>query len=448
MVNSPSLVAAVDRQPKLISFAPYLVQFSKRILVPSEAAVNALADDIHGEKGPVGCRPETLKAMHVTLAPGEDLDASTKVFLVSLSRLLDPIQTDSNDGTTGLFAFTRRIITQASTDAIYGSSKNPFHDPAVESGFWYVPQFFPGIKILCWISRSLTEYRAIDKDFAYLGLNVRPDVIAPTGSRGRKALFQGMRNYYDQNGQESASGLIKARYEVNRKFGMSIDDIAHFDLAVSYGLLVNTVPATAWSLLNLYSRPSLLEEIRTSVMSHVRALLNSSGKLTRSVDMAGIAAGCPLLVSLVQETLRVQSTNASTRMVLKDTYLEDKYYLKKRSVLLVPSAELHSKPAIWGPTVGEFDPWRFTKKRKGAPPVPASAWRAYGSGASVCPGRFLAANEVMIVLVIMMLKYDLEPVQGEWTSPPSRPHITTSILTPLKDVLVRITPREKDSQDS
>ena len=59
-------------------------------------------------------------------------------------------------------------------------------------------------------------------------------MVAPKGSRGRKALFQGLRKYYDQNGQESASGLIKARYEVNRKFRMSIDDIAHFDLAVSY----------------------------------------------------------------------------------------------------------------------------------------------------------------------------------------------------------------------
>ena len=136
VVNSPSLVAAVDRQPKTISFAPYLVQFAKRILVPSDAAINILTDDIHGDKGPVGCRPETLKAMHVTLAPGEDLDAATKAFLASISRMLDPIQTDSKDGTIGLFALTRKLITQASTDAIYGPSKNPFHESAVESGFW------------------------------------------------------------------------------------------------------------------------------------------------------------------------------------------------------------------------------------------------------------------------------------------------------------------------
>ena len=295
---------------------------------------------------------------------------------------------------------------------------------------------------------KLTECREIDKDFAYLGLNVMPDWIAPSGSRGRKAFFQALNKYYDANGQESASALIKGRYAVNRKYGMSTDDIAHFDLAVSYGLLVNTVPATAWSLLNLFSRPELFEEVKASVLPLVSVSTDASGRVTRTLDFEKIAAGCPLLVSLVQETLRVQSTNASTRMVLKDTYLEGNYYLKKGSVLLVPSAELHSNEAIWGSTTADFDPWRFTKKRAGAPPVPASAWRAYGSGASVCPGRFLAANEILMLLTMTMLKYDLEPVRGEWISPPSKPHITTSILTPLEDIPIRITPREKNDEGS
>lgn len=135
-------------------------------------------------------------------------------------------------------------------------------------------------------------------------------------------------------------------------------------------------------------------------------------------------------------------------MVLKDTYLEDKYFLKKGSVLLVPSAELHSKSTIWGHTVGDFDPWRFMKKRNGAPLVPASAWRAYGSGAAVCRGRCLAANEMMIFLVMMMLKYDVKPVQRKWTSPPSRPHISISLFNPLKDIQIWISPREEDSQNS
>jgi len=74
---------------------------------------------------------------------------------------------------------------------------------------------------------------------------------------------------------------------------------------------------------------------------------------------------------------------------------------------------------------------------------PASAYRAYGSGALVCPGRFLAANEIMTILVMMVLKYDLRPVSGgSWPLPKSRPHITTSILTPVEDMQVTITERK------
>ena len=140
-------------------------------------------------------------------------------------------------------------------------------------------------------------------------------------------------------------------------------------------------------------------------MSQVRVSSDSSGSVTHSVYMAEIPSGCPLLISLVQEPLRVESKNASARIVLKHTYLEDKYYLKKGSVLMVPSAELHSKPAIWGPTVGDFESMAIHEEtNRSSPQYQHLSGELYGSGASVCPGIFLAANEVMMVLVMMVLK--------------------------------------------
>ena len=44
------------------------------------------------------------------------------------------------------------------------------------------------------------------------------------------------------------------------------------------------------------------------------------------------------------------------RVVLKDTRLENQYLLKKDSILLIPSAELHNNPSVWGPTLKDFDP--------------------------------------------------------------------------------------------
>ena len=123
------------------------------------------------------------------------------------------------------------------------------------------------------------------------------------------------------------------------------------------------------------------------------------------------------------------------RVVLKDTRLENQYLLKD-SILLIPSAELHNNPSIWGPTFKDFDPQRFQPKRNSGVKRPASAYRAYGSRHSVCPGRSFAADKIMIILVIMVCKHDISPIRGErWILPKMHPHITTSILTPVRYAL-------------
>lgn len=286
--------------------------------------------------------------------------------------------------------------------------------------------------------------RAIDKDFVFLGLNLLPDFAAPKGSRARNVIFKAMSKYYATGGYEAASHLIRARYKVNRKYGISQSDIEHFDLSVCYGLLVNTVPGTSWALYHLYSNASLLRDVRSNVESlvHLPKMENEKTKHMIRVNIPEVVEGYPLLSSFVQEVLRVQSTNASGRVILKDT-LVDEYLLKKGCILLIPSAEVHNSKSAWGPTASVFDPERFLpqKQSKDARKVPASAYRAFGSGASVCPGRHFATNEILAILIMMVLRYDIIPVEGEWRMPKTKSHITTSILTPLKDVKVYIKER-------
>ena len=81
-----------------------------------------------------------------------------------------------------------------------------------------------------------------------------------------------------------------------------------------------------------------------------------------NVNLAEATAGFPLLASLVKETLRIHSANASGRVVLKNTMLEGQYLLKKDSMLLMPSAELHNNASVWGTSFKEFDPRRFMQK--------------------------------------------------------------------------------------
>jgi cytochrome P450 len=263
--------------------------------------------------------------------------------------------------------------------------------------------------------------------------------LAPKGWYGRERLFDSFKNYYDNKHHLDGSPLVKARFEINQKHGISIEDIAHFDLSVCIALLVNTVPATFWCLYYLYSRAPLLKEVRLGINTFVKTTRDTSGTVLCSVDVYDVLRNYPLLTAVVQETLRVLSTNASGRVLLKDTVIDGKYLLKKDAMLLLPSAELHNNSDIWGLDVGEFNPDRWLENRD---KVPASAYRAFGGGSSLCPGRYLSMNEIMVVLVVMIMKYNLSPVEGEWKALKTGSHITTSVLTPLEDIEVDISDRD------
>ena len=287
--------------------------------------------------------------------------------------------------------------------------------------------------------------RAIHKDFAFLGLNVLPNIIARKAYRGREKFFQGFQKYYAEGSHKSGSHMIQARYEVNCKHNVPLADIERFDLSLSIGLLVNTAPATSWVLYYTYSHPSLLMDLRETLSSfvHVSSDRPNAKSPVFHVDIAGIIAGCPLLMSIVLETLRVQSTNASGRMVLKDTLLDNHYLLKQGSMLLMPSAELHANSSAWGSFAKDFDPQRFMKRGGGQESKrPSGAYRVFGGGNTLCPGRYFSVIEIMAFTAIMVLKYDLDPVnQNKWVMPNCHPHILTSILTPIEDVKVAIRKR-------
>ena len=128
-------MAIVERNSKAVSFAPYVVQFAKRILLASKKAEDTLAQNLSGEDGDWGCRIETTKAMHLAMAPGADLDSMNQVMLENACQLLESLKNRSELEPIDLLSWVRHTITLASTNAVYGPS-NPFNDPAVEDGIW------------------------------------------------------------------------------------------------------------------------------------------------------------------------------------------------------------------------------------------------------------------------------------------------------------------------
>ena len=138
-VNSPDLVAAVQRSPKIFAFNPFVVEVSQRLCGCSKSAIETLCENLED----VGLMNETKRDMHTALAPGPNLDMMNETMIKNVGALLSELDAElAAVGDEGkeleLHAWARHVITMASTDATYGV-ENPFSkDRRVEDAFWYV----------------------------------------------------------------------------------------------------------------------------------------------------------------------------------------------------------------------------------------------------------------------------------------------------------------------
>lgn len=167
---------------------------------------------------------------------------------------------------------------------------------------------------------------------------------------------------------------------------------------------------------------------------------------THRIDIPKLRAQCPLFVSVYQESMRLNSTNASVRKVLADTLIADTYLFAKDAVVQMPSAAIHNNPAFFGPDPQAFDPRRFIKPDPSTtqgPKRPPGAFRVFGGGATLCPGRHFASTEILGFVSALVMGFEIAPAGGgPWVLPKSMgSRLMTAILAPVADVSVRVEKR-------
>lgn len=293
-------------------------------------------------------------------------------------------------------------------------------------------------------------------------IGIAPSIMARKGLAGRAKVSAAFENYYRKGGHNKASILTKNRYEVSFKNGVPIADIARYEVGGSIAILVNTAPSAFWMLILIYSHPELLCDLRQEIGSMMLEKTDKSGK-TRIIDITSLKSSCPLLTSTFQEVLRYRSVGTSVREVMEDTVIDGQWLLKKGNMIQMPSRVLHCDADIWGLDVHEFKPERFLKSMSTAPrnskTPPAAAFRAFGGGSTLCPGRHFATNEVLAVVTMFIMRFDMEPLDGTWTLPTSNnTNVASVVMEPDSDVEVTISERRgldssswafglKDSED-
>jgi hypothetical protein len=116
--------------------------------------------------------------------------------------------------------------------------------------------------------------------------------------------------------------------------------------------------------------------------------------------------------------------------------------VKKGGVVTIPGPVQHTSIPAYGDNVNEFKHKRFVQSPGRKLPSPI-AFRGFGGGSTLCPGRHFASTEVLAFVALMMARFNFEPVKGEWSCPKTDKagvHATIAAPNSEDDVRLHITP--------
>jgi hypothetical protein len=269
-------------------------------------------------------------------------------------------------------------------------------------------------------------------------------VFARKALRGRQDVINSYKEYLGGD-YENASELVKEQVRVMSAYGVPADDLARQRAAFDIALLSNTAPTAFWTLFNIFSRPALLQELRAELEQN--AVLSPRVQNGRNsefeLDIVGIKTKCPLFLSVFQETQRTLTIHANIRKVLEDTTLEG-YRLQKGSYVQIPNAPIHNNAELWGADAAAFNPRRFVKNEETvlASSIPPYAFLAFGTAPHLCPARQFASTEVLVMVALLALRVEIEPLGGKWERPEPSYGDFVTILPPKRDIDVDIRSRD------
>ncbi|KAF2683786.1 cytochrome P450 [Lentithecium fluviatile CBS 122367] len=444
VVTDPGIAGVVQRASKHTSFYGMILEVTKRLCGFDEASMRVIRwnlDGVHGAEE--GLMNESHGMVDGELSPGKNLNAMSITQLEKFASMLNELAPGDSSVDTSLMEFIKQTFTVANAYAVYGP-QNPFalHPELVQS-FW---DWEAGmVPILADIVPALTARKA------YLG---------------RRAINAALQDFVEQGHYRSASPLIQKRVQINLKHGLSTKMAGRAELILLFGIIGNAVPTTFWMVANIFGRPGLLAQIREETAQAVipmKALAPGVLKVNK-ISVAALRTKCPLLVSTFRETLREISNLASVRLVTNTHIVtapgHRTYTLKKGSMIQIASGVIHAAPSIWGPDAHTFNPARFisststnseqflsgsskTEYTATALPkgVPSAAYRAFGGGSVICPGRHFAQSEILGFVALMVNMFDVADAgTGGVIGVPERDdgRIPLSVMKPKKEPQVII----------
>ena len=132
VINSASLVSAVQCNHKTISFDPFFTTAANRLAGIHGKGLKLIQET---ENGGGEVHSKVVHSMHPTLL-GPGLDAMNKTMIHNLQISIDKLESQ-HEVSLDLHNWCKHAIAVASTDAVYGPL-NPYKSDQIEDAFWLV----------------------------------------------------------------------------------------------------------------------------------------------------------------------------------------------------------------------------------------------------------------------------------------------------------------------
>jgi hypothetical protein len=237
-------------------------------------------------------------------------------------------------------------------------------------------------------------------------LNIFPTITARRPYYARKTIEKALQKCLELGQAMGAGRVVTESVNVARKWRFPRTDTWNLEILRVFVSVINTVPSSFWLPSYILNDAGLMKDIREEIMAVVTRQDD-----TVSMDITKFHSNCLLYVSTWQETLRHISASGAIRQVKTDSLLSNTYVLKAGSSIQMPAGVLHQSPSTWGTDVGTFNARRFLKindlpreQRK----AQTSSYISFGGGKHLCPGRHLAATEVLSFVATLLLGYEFE----------------------------------------
>lgn len=359
--------------------------------------VDVVRQNLDPEPGdPRGFLADMHDLVYSALGPGQYLNSLSCDASQELCDQLAAFHASMQDGTSlpiDLLDWIRHIVTVGTAHYLFGPMNPISRNPDLENAFW-----------------------AFDQGLGGLLIGVLPSLTASEAYRGRERVVSALVQYLDAGHDDMASDIVRRRIRVERDYDMSSEMIARSALSFLFAGIVNTTTTTFWVILRLFADMSLLDTVRAEVKHAIQISEEQEGP--GHLSITAIKDHCATLTAVFRESLRIGSENFSVRLIKEDTMLADKYFLKKGAVVQISGGVIHSDKSIWGDDVETFNPGRFLGQRAKSAGFHPAAFRGFGGGKTLCPGRHFATNEILAFAAMIVSAFDITSPHGE---PPAVP---------------------------